>query len=59
MRHAELLAALSNGALRRRDNKLWTVRDFMPPDPWSDADAEPGIGSVEEFMALLPQGPDA
>lgn len=60
LRHAELLAAASNGALRRRDSRLWAAADFLPADPWSDAPPEPGLQSVDDFMALLPpQEPDA
>jgi hypothetical protein len=59
LRHAELLAAATNGALRRRDARTWAPRDFMPLDPWDDAPADPGIHSVDDFMALLPGGPDA
>ena len=60
LRHAEVLAAATNGALVRRDRRPWTVRDFMPADPWSDEPAVPAIESVDDFMALLPErGPDA
>jgi hypothetical protein len=31
----------------------------MPLDPWDDAPADPGIHSVDDFMALLPGGPEA
>lgn len=56
MRHAELLAAAHNGALRRHDSRLWAVADFMPPDPWGEQPAEPDVQSADAFMALLPQG---
>lgn len=58
LRHAELLAAVSNGALQRRDSRLWAARDFMPLDPWDEAPAEPEMRSVDDFMALLPQRPE-
>lgn len=60
LRHAELLAAATNGAMTRRDKRPWTVRDFMPADPWADPADGPGIESVEDFLAMLPgQEPDA
>lgn len=59
LRHAEALAAATNGALRRRDGRTWAPRDFMPPDPWDDSPPDAGIESADDFMALLPPGPDA
>jgi hypothetical protein len=60
LRHAEVLAAAANGALRQREGRSWAARDFMPPDPWGDAPAEPAIDSADAFMALLPaREPDA
>ena len=58
LRHAELLTALHNGALKRRDSRLWAEADFTPPDPWDDRPPEPDVQSAEAFMALLPRGPD-
>lgn len=51
-----MLAAATNGALRRRDGRAWAPRDFMPADPWADEAEPPGIESADDFMALLPGG---
>lgn len=37
VRQAQLMAALFNGPMRRRDNRAWDPSDFMPPDPWAPA----------------------
>jgi hypothetical protein len=34
-RHAQLLAALHNGPLTRKDKKLWRTDEFALPDPWA------------------------
>ncbi|MDP3625016.1 MAG: hypothetical protein Q8S12_00350 [Hydrogenophaga sp.] len=34
MRHAQLMAALHNGALVKRDKTTWTSAQFMSADPW-------------------------
>lgn len=31
---AEVLAAVANGALTRRDKQAWEAAHFLPPDPW-------------------------
>ena len=36
-RHAQALAAVSNGALSRRDGALWHAGQFMRPNPWAPA----------------------
>ncbi len=35
LRHAELLAALHNGAMAKPDKQPFRAADFMPPDPWA------------------------
>jgi len=34
LRHAQLLAAISQGEIRRRGGKAWTAGDFMKAAPW-------------------------
>lgn len=36
-RRAQLMAALFNGPMRRRDGRAWEPADFMPHDPWQPA----------------------
>ena len=38
MRHAQLMAALHNGALVKRDKTTWTAAQFMQADPWEMAE---------------------
>ena len=54
MRHAELLAAASNGALRRQDSRPWAVADFMVADPWAPPAAPAVVSSAAAFVGLLP-----
>lgn len=34
MRHAQLIAALHNGALIKRDKTTWQAAQFMDAEPW-------------------------
>jgi hypothetical protein len=34
-RHAELLATLHNGEMRRRDKRPWTAAHFFNANPWA------------------------
>jgi hypothetical protein len=54
LRHAELLAAASNGALRRQDSRPWAVADFLPPDPWAPPPEPAVVASAAAFVGLLP-----
>lgn len=38
MRHAQLLAALHNGALVKRDKTTWQAVQFMGGNPWEIAE---------------------
>lgn len=35
LRHAQLQAAVANGALVKQDRKAWTAAEFMRADPWA------------------------
>lgn len=39
LRHAQLLAAIQNGALRKPDKTLWQAAQFLSPDPWAKQSA--------------------
>lgn len=41
MRHAQLLAATHNGALRKPDKTLWKASQFLDTEPWQIEDHEP------------------
>lgn len=41
LRHAEVLAALSNGAMQKPDKRPFSAADFMRADPWLPADKRP------------------
>lgn len=41
LRHAQQLAAVSNGPLTRSDKQPWTASQFLPADPWAAALAQP------------------
>lgn len=46
--HADILAALANGSLRRSDERLWQAGDFMQ-GIWPDEDADPeSIAVIKE-----------
>lgn len=49
---AEMLAALANGPLSRRDKQLWTAADFMLPR-WQAADPQ----ATPEHAATAPSAP--
>ncbi len=34
MRHAQLLAAIHNGELRKHDKTLWSASQFIDLEPW-------------------------
>jgi hypothetical protein len=51
LRHAEILTALHNGAMRRRDNKAFTPADFMRADPWAPPAPPPDL-SASLFSAI-------
>ena len=54
LRHAELLAALNNGPLQKRDKTLFRTADFMRSDPWAPPDpAAPQRDPQADFFALL------
>jgi hypothetical protein len=40
LRHAQVMAALHNGPLTRKGNKLWETQEFMR-DPWAAPKAKP------------------
>lgn len=49
----EMLAALANGPLTRKDKRNWSAADFMP-ERWKAAPAEPAKEtSALDFMASL------
>lgn len=48
---AEVLTAAANGALQRKDGRLWRSADFMPADPWAPPKAPP------HGPAAAPAGP--
>jgi len=48
LRHAQLIAAISNGKLRRTDKRLWEAADFMVADPWAAAPEAPPAVSVQD-----------
>lgn len=49
MRHAQLMAALHNGALRKHDKTNWSAAQFMGVDPWE---------IVEEATEAAPATPE-
>ena len=53
LRHAELLAALHNGALLKPDKKPFRALDFMPPDPWAPAPPPPAVATAQDLAAQL------
>lgn len=58
MRHAELLAGLHNGALVRKDKKLWEPDHFLyPAQPKPSTPAEWAM-EIEAFKALVPPSPE-
>ena len=36
VRHAELMAAVANGACQRKGGGLFSAADFLPADPWAE-----------------------
>lgn len=49
LRHAQLLAAVSNGAMTRRDGAHWAASHFLPPDPWAPPEPEPEQPSPQQL----------
>lgn len=61
LRHAELLAALHNGAMQKPDKRAFTAAEFMPRDPWAPEAPPPAVCSAQDMAAQLAalRGPDA
>ncbi len=53
--HAQLLAALHNGPLTRRDKALWKTGQFIGADPWRRAAvaAAPTAESIAAQVAAI------
>lgn len=51
LRHAEILAAIYNGASTRAGGGAFGPADFLPPDPWQEPAAAPS--TKEEEARLL------
>lgn len=48
LRHAELLAAVANGAVVKPDKRMFTAADFQRPDPWVPPDKRPKFLSPQD-----------
>lgn len=53
LRHAEVLAALHNGALLKPDKKPFRPADFMTADPWAPAPPPPAVATAQDMAAQL------
>ncbi|MBL0918043.1 MAG: hypothetical protein IBJ14_05030 [Hydrogenophaga sp.] len=55
LRHAQLLAAMHNGPLGRRDKTLWKPGQFVSSDPWRRAAvvAAPTAESIAAQVAAI------
>lgn len=55
LQHAQVLAALHNGPLTRRDKALWRTGQFMLADPWRQAAVQtaPTAESIAAQVAVL------
>ena len=49
----EMLAALANGPLTRKDKRNWSAADFMPERWQAEPDAPPAEPSALDFVAGL------
>lgn len=52
-RHAEIMAALHNGAMQRQDKRPFSAADFMPRDPWAPPEPPKVVASAQELMAEM------
>lgn len=53
LRHAEIMAALHNGPMKRHDGRAFEPRDFMPADPWSPPAPPPGAGDTADLAKIF------
>ncbi len=56
LRHAQIIAAIHNGEIRRKNKLPWTASDFMQQDPWAvqEPEAQPSLESqVDAINRLL------
>lgn len=51
-RHAQLLAAVHNGAMVRSDKRHWHSADFMDKDPWVEP-VEPQQPSLQQQIDFI------
>jgi hypothetical protein len=52
LRHAQLVAAIHNGELRRQDKRLWSASDFMLTDPWAPPPVVPEVSVADQVNAI-------
>jgi hypothetical protein len=55
MRHAQLLAAIHNGELRKHDKSLWSASQFIDLEPWrfAEQESEPVQPTAQQLAAQV------
>lgn len=54
LRHAQLLAALHNGPMSKRDKSAFKASEFVPANPWAPpGEAPPPPDPTDDFFRLL------